>query len=531
MTIDYNNNDDYNQFDFRVHTAVLSRYKWLIVTFCVSAAITSLALTYVMSEKYLAYTTVLYQPTEAVSFRPKDREALGFPTPTVSLDSISSTLDELVKSDATLEYVVRTLHLDVKKPPKTTDRFLLALLTTKDKLKEYGGNAWEMLRYGRLIEKDPFDQAMQSLRKNLTTQRAAKAYTFQVAAVDADPKVAANIVDTVAHRMGTFLEDERLRLARETRDGLVNRLTTNERETADLRSQLEAFKKEANVSSLSEQLSLKLKAVASFEEESAKAKNELRALQMKRAEQQRQLDLQQQQVKYDQTSTSNPVVEELRLELAKLEVERSGLIGKYTPEHQQVKSIDAQMAQIRSKLEGESATVVRTESMRTNDIYQKLLAEKLESDSEIESLTAKLDAYNKSVVEDVGTAHNLSAKEKQLSDLAMRLASSERSYVLISEAMEEARIAESRGSKELMVLSPAIVPKAPVRPIKILHVAVSAGLSLLLAVGLAFLAGFLDTSIRRADQIERLLQVPVLTTVPALPAGLAGRPVFAKPPE
>jgi uncharacterized protein involved in exopolysaccharide biosynthesis len=516
--------------DFKAHLAVLSRYKWLILTFCVSAGLTSLALTYVLSEKYLAYTTVLYQPIEAVSFRPKDREALGFPTPAVSLESIGSTLDELVKGDATLEHVVRTLQLDVKRPRPASSWLVETFRSVKDTGKEYMGNTWEILRYGRLIEKDPFARAIADLRRNVSTERTAKAYTFQVAALDSDPVLAATIVDTVAERLRDFLADDRLRLARETREGLEKRLVDNERETAALRNQLDAFKRDANVSSLSEELSLQLKTVASFEEESTRVRNDLRALRMKRAEQERQLAVEQQLVKYDSTSTQNPIVEELRLQLAKLEVERSGLLGKFTEEHRQVKSIDAQMAQIRTKLASEAATVVSAESMRANDIYQKLLSEKLASDAEIESLTARLEAYNRSIVEDVGTARTLTAKEQELGDLALRLAGSERSYVLITEAIEEARIAESKGASELSVLHKALVPKAPARPIKILHVGVTLALSLMLSIGLAFVVGFLDTSIRRPEQIERVLQLPVLTTVPALPANLAGRLLFKPPP-
>ena len=524
------NDHDQERFDLNAHVAVLARYKWLIVIFCVSAGLTSLALTYVMSEKYLAYTSVLYQPIEAVSFRPKDREALGFPTPAVSLESISSTLDELVKSDATLEHVVRTLQLDKKRPPPASNWFVATFRSVKDTGKQYLGNAWELLRYGRLIEKDPYLRAIADLRKNVSTNRTGKAYTFQVAAFDSDPRLAATIVDTVAERLGAFLAEDRLRLARETREGLATHLIDNERETAELRSALDAFKREANVSSLSEELSLKLKTVASFEEESSRMRNDLRALLMKRSEQQRQLALQEQLVKYDSTSTQNPIAEELRLQLAKLEVERSGLLGKFTAEHQQVKSLDAQMEQIRTRLATEDATIISTESMRANDIYQKLLSDKLASDAEIESLTARLAAYNRSIVEDASTARSMTAKEQQLADLALRLAGSERSYVLITEALEEARIAETKGASELFVLHKALVPKAPARPIKILHVGVTIALSLMVSIGLAFLAGFLDTSIRRPEQIERLLQLPVLTTVPALPARLAGRLLF-KPPS
>jgi uncharacterized protein involved in exopolysaccharide biosynthesis len=513
-------------FDLRPHLAIVARYKYLILTFCISAALTSLAMTYVMSEKFEAYTTFLYQPNDAVSFRPKEREALGFPTPLVSLESIGNTLDELVKNDAALEKVVRALRLDVKRPRPQSNWFVSTFHAVKDAAKEYGGNAWQLLRYGRLIEKDPFAEAIANLRKNVSTERTAKAYTFQLAAVDADPEMAAKIVDLLAATLAESLQHVRLQVARESRDGLVARLRNNEAEIDALRTKLDTFKRDARLSSLSEELSLKLKTVAEFQEESSRARNELRALQMKRAEQQRQLDAQEQLVKYDSTSTQNPVVEEMRLELAKLEVERSGLLKIFTEEHQQVQAVDAKLAQVRRKLASESDNVVSSESTRASEIYQKLLADRLATDAEIESVTARQAAYNRSIGQETAGAQSLTSKEQELTDLSVQLVASERSYALINEALEEARIAESRVASEVAILYPATVPRAPVRPNKILHVSVSAIFSLVLGVGMAFVFSFFDTSIRRIDQVERIFQVPVLATIPAVRADRHGNTVL-----
>jgi uncharacterized protein involved in exopolysaccharide biosynthesis len=510
-----NTNHD-ESFDLRPYLAVVVRNRYLILTFVLSAAVTSLALTYVVSEKYVSHSTMLYKPNENVSFRPKDREALGFPTPLVSLESIGNTLDELLKSDGVIERVVRTLHLDQKRPREHSNWFMWAFHSTKDTVKEYGGKTWQLMRYGRILDKDPFGDAMAGLRKNINIRRTAKAYTFQLEALENDPKLAAAIVDEAASTLGAVLHEEQIRVARQTREGLAVRLQQNQSEIAELRGLLDSFKQGAHVSSLSEELSLKLKTVASFQEEYSRAQNELRALQRKRAEIQVQLDGQDRSVMYDSTSTQNPVVDEMKLELARLEVERSGLLGKYTEEHQAIKSLDARMAQVRRKLQTEESSVVRSESMRSNDIWQKLLGERMATDAEIEALTARISAYGGSIGQETGLARELTSKEQTLADLNLRLIGAERSYALLSEAFEEARIAESRASGQVSFLHKAFVPSAPARPIKILHVGVSAGLSLVLGIGLAFLFNFFDTSLRSIDQVERTLNLPVLGTIPAV---------------
>ncbi len=513
-------------FNIRPYLAVVARQKFLILTFCLTAALASLALTYVLSEKYLAYCTMLYQPNDTVTFRPKETSALGFPTPIVSLESIGNTLDEVLKSDAVLESVVRQLKLDTKQSRPDRNWFAYAFRATKDTLKDYGGKGWQLLRYGRVLPKDPFADAVASLRKNLNIRRTAKAYTFRIEALDTDPRIATAIVDAAAETLSTTLHGEQIRLARETRESLAVRLQQNEGEIAELRGLLDAFKSETRVSSLSEELSLKLKTVASFQEEFSRAQNELQALQRKRTELQMQLQSQEKSVKYDSTSTENPVVEDMKLQLARLEVERSGLLGKFTEDHQDVKAVDARIAQVRRKLQSESQNVVRSESIRSNDIYQKLLSERLTVDADISALTARIKAYSSSIGQETGMARDLTSNEQRMADLALRLAAAERSYALITEAFEEAKIAESRAASEVAILHKAALPNAPVRPIKIYHVGLSAGLSLVIAIGLTFLFNFFDTSIRGIDQVERVLKIPVLATIQAVPEHERGDGLF-----
>src|SRR5215472_2575174 len=96
-----------NSFELATYLAPLARRKWLMVTFCLSAALSSLGITYVLSEKYRASLTVLYQPREDITFQSKAREALGFPLPLVPLETIANTLEDIVTGDAVLEETVR----------------------------------------------------------------------------------------------------------------------------------------------------------------------------------------------------------------------------------------------------------------------------------------------------------------------------------------------------------------------------------------------------------------------------------------
>jgi succinoglycan biosynthesis transport protein ExoP len=501
---------------------MIARRKDLILVFCVSATLTSLALTYVFSEKYRASTTILYQPSETVSFSPKVQEALGFPPPLVPLESIGNTLDEVARSDGVLEQVVRTLRLDQKRKRPASNIFVAAFRDTKDWVKQRGAEAWQVLKYGRVLPRDPFVQAMSDLRSNLSIERTSKAYTFQLEVLDSDPRLAAAIVDTTAKVLGDVLSTESMRAARATKQRIEARLRQNEQEAAELRASLEGFKRQAEISSLGEEISLKLRGVADFEEEHARVGNDLRAAEKRRDELVAQLKSQDRSVKYMSTTEDNPVVKQMRLELAQLQVERSGLLEKLTEKHPDVKAVDAKIAEVQEKLQREVQRVVSSESTRINDVYQKLLSDRLAADAEILSLQAKEKALSAALEREREAVGRLTAREPALGALTLQIEAAGRSHQLINEAYEEARLAEFRAASGVAVLHPALVPTAPARPIKIVHVGVSAALSLALAVGAVFFVGFFDSSLKRVEQVERVLDLPVLATIPAVRLGEGG---------
>lgn len=510
------NNDPHESFNVRLYLEVLARHKLLILTFCLSAALTSLALTYIFSEKYRAATTILYQPQEAITFRPKMQQALGYPMPLVPLESIGNTLEEVAKSDGVVERVVMTLKLDQKKKKPESNWFIATFREVKDKVKEYGGEAWQILKYGRILDKDPFRDAIVDLKSKLTLKRASKAYTFSLETLDNDPQTAAAIVNTVGQILGEFLQKEKAHVARQETEKIESRLRENEAEIVGVRRALDHLKETAQVSSVKEEISLKLKALDSLREESSKLQSELRAMQHRYGELSAQLGQQEPSVQYSSTTTANPVAESMKLELAKLEVERSGLLQRFAPAHKEVKTVEAKLEQVRGRLQQEVEKVFGSESMRLNDIYQKVLSEKLTLEAEMLAAREKDRALREVISQQRHELKSLTGKEPRLADLALRLETAEHSYQMINEAYEEARIAEARATNEVAVLHQALVPSAPARPIKILHVGTTTLLSLLLAVGFAFFLNFFDSTMRRIDQVERTLNLPVLATIPSV---------------
>ncbi|MFJ8512864.1 YveK family protein [Lysinibacillus xylanilyticus] len=65
------------------------------------------------------------------------------------------------------------------------------------------------------------------------------------------------------------------------------------------------------------------------------------------------------------------------------------------------------------------------------------------------------------------------------------------------------------------ILSPALLPEnpSPVKPNKMLNMAIAAVLGLMIGVGLAFLLEYLDTTVKTESDVEELLQLPIIGLV------------------
>ena len=83
-------------------------------------------------------------------------------------------------------------------------------------------------------------------------------------------------------------------------------------------------------------------------------------------------------------------------------------------------------------------------------------------------------------------------------------------YINLLSSLETVRLARLQNTPNIVQIEPASVPEAPIRPRPIMNTALAAVVGLMLAAGLVFLVEYLDDTLKTPDDVERLLQVPVL---------------------
>ncbi len=413
------------------------RQSRFILVFVVSAVLTSLVLTYVYSEKYESYTVISYRTQEVTRFKAQQNESLGSPAPQAPFKVISQTLQEVLKSDAILLDVVKDLQLDVKKTGYEGPWYKVAYEWTKDTIKEYGGYAWMLLKYGRIIEENVTAAAVEELRNNIKVKNR-DSYVFHLYVRDKYPERAALITD----RLGKIL---------------ANWLLEFDRQPGRMRQeQLQTLLEEKNQTMQQRRQEI----------ETLLTSNQLASVQME--------------------------TERLTDRLSQLQLERSRLGSEIERSRSRLAGTESKLA-VKSKVlaEPETGTGERLEYIQPED-FKKLSSQRVFENLELKSLMAQENSLRESIAVITARLSKLPGLQNRIDTLRFDLVSLEREYNLLNDAYQEAAVRTTSGVSEVRVLHPAIIPSEPVTPIKFYHVMLAGGLGILFSAGLVYLLTFLN---------------------------------------
>ncbi len=186
----------------------------------------------------------------------------------------------------------------------------------------------------------------------------------------------------------------------------------------------------------------------------------------------------------------------LNAERGELEAEQKKLLITYKQGHFKVKENEAALSKLNQRIQSETSRIIN--AIRT----EYTLAQAREGDLAAETQITKEEALD---VSEKSSAYNLLATESE---------EAKRIYDLVAQRVKEVDLNFSVMRNNVQVLDRAIVPAHPVRPRKVINLAVSMLMGLGLGIGLIFFLEYLDNTVRGADQLEREFGLSTLAVIP-----------------
>ena len=312
------------------------------------------------------------------------------------------------------------------------------------------------------------------------------------------------LVQGFMNRLTELSHDEQ----RRTREFLEQRLGTSKGELNDAENKLQQYQSANKMYSTDDQmkqLTEKLNIV-----DKAKAENQLN-LETAQAG----LNSVNEQLSSAGVSIADsPAIQQYKTQLAQLEATKAGYVGKYTDEHPKMQEINNQIATTKASLDTEIGNIVSQQAPSSNAVQQGLLADKFKNEAAIAVAQSKktaldqMDAQNNAIISSLPKKEQGFVRVKRDANVANEI------YVMLAKRLEEAKVAEVMVPNEVQVVDAATLPEKPIKPRKLLTMAIATILGLLLGMGGVVAQSLLYRKIRTAEDVEKELGLPILGMVP-----------------
>jgi polysaccharide chain length determinant protein (PEP-CTERM system associated) len=347
-----------------------------------------------------------------------------------------------------------------------------------------------------------------------------EADAFSISFTGRDPE----LVTRVVNGLSALFIDENLRVreaqATGTSEFLEQQLETMRERLETVEQKLRVYRKE-NMGELPEQLESNLRVLDRLQMQLTERQESLRSAKDR-------LVIVENQIKAtkDMMRTAAPVaVGEESGEaqtLAQMKQQLIHLQTTYTDRHPDVIRLKGKIAELESQsnsgeIAGSQSTGSRTDSYAAS-FYNDQVRQRTELLLEIRNLKGDVAKISREIQEYQKRVENTPKREEELLTLQRDYTNIQESYNSLLNRQLEAQIAVNMEKKQkgeqFQIIDRAQVPRNPVSPDmkKLFLITIALGLGL--GGGLIFLVDYFDSSFKRSEDIEKVLGINVLATIP-----------------
>jgi len=358
------------------------------------------------------------------------------------------------------------------------------------------------------------ERVLERFRKSLRVQRVRGADLIKIEAEGRTPEGASDATNAVASAFVSWHVEARRSQAQAGRQFIEGQLAGLTRELRFAEDSLARHKTQGGQVALSEQTRLAVDKLAEFEAQRRVAGAERQGVEASLRQARAVLGQQHPTVPSSFVTAEDPVVEGLRAELAKLETELAGLREQFTDRHPRVLATQARIGEVKDKLRQQAARTLAAQTATLNPLHQDLAGQIIKLEVEQHALQAREAALALAVRRYAGDIQTLPPKEIALARLTRDLKVAEETYLLLSQKLQEARIAEASVVGDARIVDRAVPPTTPVRPRTSMNTLLGALLGLMLGLGAVYMLEALDVTFRTPEEVGQALGLPVLAAVP-----------------
>jgi len=214
-------------------------------------------------------------------------------------------------------------------------------------------------------------------------------------------------------------------------------------------------------------------------------------------------------------SDNGALMQQLKSSLVNLEGQRVDLRNKYAPGDRMVQEVDTQIEQVKAAIDAQQKAPLKEETTDQNPTYGFLHQELAKAQADLAALRARSrslenvdQAYRQTLV-------NRDQKQIEQAALLRDAKTAEDNYLLYLNKREQAHISDAFDKNRILNVSiaqPATIPFRPTNPATMILL-LGWIFACLASTGIVLMQEQLNPTLRRPEQIEQYLDVPLLANL------------------
>jgi len=481
---------------------VLLRHKWTIAL--------SVVILFTLVMLYNARLDPIYQGTATVIIDKESNQSpiTGQRTDYESYLSESMTFNthfKLITSRPVMERVIQRLDLDpADLSPAQGEKSFAPVGALRQWISQLKKNLKLLLgldqRQGRgegpAIE--PLDRTtllVQALQGMVEVEPVEETRLLKLKVYSPIPAMAREIANATAQSYIDFNIANRLESSQNTLAWLTDNLYEIKKQLEGAEQEFLDYKQNAQLISLEDSQQVTAQKMREFNDAYIQARNERLELDAKLSQLRRVAETGR-NIPHVRSLIENELITDLYGQLVKAEVELERLSKVYKSKHPKIVQTSTDIQNIREKLRQELAKELENlRSERAVLISREQVLQNTMQDFEEEAL-------------------DTNKKELRYNILERNVEMNKNLYDTLLARMKEADISGDIDVSNLRITEKATMPQFPVRPNKKRNLALGVIFGLMLGVGLGFLKEYMDRTIHTEEDVQRYLNLPVLSVIP-----------------
>lgn len=216
------------------------------------------------------------------------------------------------------------------------------------------------------------------------------------------------------------------------------------------------------------------------------------------------------------TDSAQSLMQQLQANLLAAEVKKTQLLMKYEPDYPLVQEADQEIAETKTAIVSATKQQYINQTTDRDPTFELMREDVAKTQADLAFHIATAGALENSIHSLQMQMVDLDQKALKQADLLREVKANEGNYLLYLSKREQERTSDALDEKRIANVAIAVPPVVPILPWigPVLVVLVGLVLAMFVSTGVAFVAEYLNPSMRTPAEVLEVLRIPVLASVP-----------------